>query len=208
MAEAAKKKKDRKGIGGRKPLWDTLNMPSKLDSVRGWAMQGSLDKEIAEMLGISLKTFYDWKKQYPQFAHALKKGKHISNGELLNSAFQQSVGFMYIENVPVKVKSFDWFTNPETNQAELKQVEKVEVVPVERYAPPNPTMNIFMLKNRLPEQYKDKHEVDVKSEVKNTYEYHIRQTINEDPETAAALKLLYKRQLASSAGTTVGDTGE
>lgn len=142
--------------GGRKPLWETLDMPSKLDSVRGWAMQGSTDAEIAEMLGISERVFYEWKNEYPQFTQSLKKGKHISNGDLINSAFQQSVGFMYTENVPVKVKSYEWFTPPNGGQAELKQIEKVEIVPVERYAPPNPTMNIFMLKNRLSDMYRDK----------------------------------------------------
>lgn len=209
MAKTAiKQKKNRAGIGGRKPLWETLNMESKLDSVQGWAMQGSTDEEIAEMLGISIRVFYEWKKQFPQFMHVLKKGKHVSNGELLNSAFTQSVGFRYIENLAVKVKDYAWFTNPITNEAELKQVEKVEVVPVERYQPPNPTMNIFMLKNRLSDDYKDKHEVDVKKEVTNIYEVNVRQAIQEDPETAAALKLLYKRQTASTFGEAMADTSK
>lgn len=205
MAKTATKTK--KGIGGRKPLWETLSMDSKLDSVKGWAMHGSTDIEMAEMLGISERVFYEWKVKYPQFSHAIKKGKYTSNGELLNSAFVQSTGFMYIENQAVKVKDYKMFTN-EKGQQELLQIERVEIVPVEKYQPPNPTMNIFMLKNRLSDDYKDKHEVDVKKEVKNTYEYHIRQTINEDPETAAALKLLYKRQLASSFGETMANTSE
>lgn len=208
MAVAAKKENNRKGVGGRKPLWETLSMDSKLDSVKGWSLQGSTDEDIYTMLGVSEKTFYDWKRKYPQFAQALKKGKYISNGELLNSAFVQSTGFMYIENLAVKVKDYAWFTNPQTNEAELKQIEKVEIVPVEKYQPPNPTMNIFMLKNRMPEEYKDKHEVDVKKEVINTYEVNIRQAIQEDPETAAALKLLYKRQTASSFGEAMANTSE
>lgn len=204
----AKAEVKQKGKGGRKPLWDTLSMESKLDSVKGWALQGSTDEDIYTMLGVSEKTFYDWKLKYPQFAQALKKGKYISNGELLNSAFTQSIGFMYIENIAVKVKDYAWFTNPQTNESELKQIEKVEIIPVEKYAPPNPTMNIFMLKNRLSDEYKDKHEVDVKKEVTNIYEVNVRQAIQEDPEQAAALKLLYRRQTASSFGEAMANSGE
>jgi hypothetical protein len=200
--------KDKKGIGGRKPLWETLSMESKLDSVQGWALQGSTDEDIYTMLGVSEKTFYDWKRKYPQFAQSLKKGKYISNGELLNSAFTQSIGFRYIDNVPVKVKDYAWFTNPQTNESELKQIEKIEVVEIERYQPPNPTMNIFMLKNRMSDDYKDKHEVDVKKEVTNIYEVNVRQAIQEDPEQAAALKLLFKRQTASSFGEAMANTSE
>lgn len=142
-------------MAGRKPLWDELNMADKLDSVRGWAMQGSTDEDIYTMLGISHDTFYKWKNEKPEFAEAVKKGKYISNGELLNSAFTQSIGFRYKEQVAIKVKAY------EKIDGKPMPVEKVEVVEVERFAPPNPTMNIFMLKNRLPDQYKDKREQKV-----------------------------------------------
>jgi hypothetical protein len=134
--------------------WDELNMKDKLDSVCGWAKQGSTDEEISNMLGISTATYYEWKKNKPEFAEAIKKGKEISNGELLNSAFTQSTGFFYKEQQVFKVKDYKKI------DGELKQIERLEVVEVEKYNPPNPTMNIFMLKNRLPEQYKDKHEIE------------------------------------------------
>lgn len=205
MAKAAVKEKSK---GGRKPLWDELDMRCRLDAVRGWALQGSTDEEMYAMLGVSKDTFYKWKKEYPEFKESIKKGKQMSNGELLNSAFTQSIGFRYKDSIAVKVKDYAWFINPVTNETELKQIEKVEVVEVERYAPPNPTMNIFMLKNRMPDEYKDKHEVDVKKEVTNIYEVNIRQAIQEDPETAAALKILYKRQTASSFGEAMANTSK
>lgn len=140
--------------GGRKPLWDELNMPDKLESVKGWAMNGSTDIEICEMLGISHDTFYKWKNEKPEFSEAIKKGKYESNGELLNSAFKQSTGFYFTEEQAVKVRDVEVF------DGKPFQVDKVEVVKVTKYALPNPTMNIFMLKNRIPEQYKDKHDIE------------------------------------------------
>jgi gas vesicle protein len=135
--------------------WDELNMKDKLDSVCGWAKQGSTDEEISNMLGISTATYYEWKKTKPEFMEAIKKGKEVSNGELLNSAFTQSTGFFYKEQQVFKVKDYKKI------DGELKQIERLEVVEVEKYCPPNPTMNIFMLKNRLPAEYKDKHEMDI-----------------------------------------------
>lgn len=137
---------------GRPKKWNEIDMPSRLDSVTGWAKQGSTDEEIAKMLGVSLAVFYNWKNDYPEFKEAIKKGKEVSNGELLNSAFIQSTGFTAKEQQAIKVRDYKRI------DGKLMQIERVEVIEVEKYYPPNPTMSIFMLKNRLPEQYKDKRE--------------------------------------------------
>jgi transcriptional regulator with XRE-family HTH domain len=139
----------------RPTKWIELNMDDKLDSVRGWAKNGSTDEDIAKMLGISTALYYQWKKEKIEFMEAIKKGKEVANGELLNSAFTQSVGFFYKEQQTFKVKDYKLFGD------ELKQIERLETVEVEKFSPPNPTMNIFMLKNRLPSDYRDKHELDV-----------------------------------------------
>lgn len=133
--------------------WDELNMVDKLDSVCGWAKQGSTDEEIAKMLGISTTLYYEWKKDKVEFAEAIKKGKEVANGELLNSAFTQSTGFFYKEQQAFKVKDYKEI------DGKMYPVESIKIVEVERYNPPNPTMNIFMLKNRLPAEYKDKQEI-------------------------------------------------
>lgn len=140
--------------------WDELDIPSKLESITGWAKQGSTNEEIAKMLGVSLAVLYGWKNKYPEFKEAIKKGKAVADGELLNSAFLQSTGFKYTEQQGFKVKDYKTVINPETGEKKLVQIERIEVVEVEKFNPPNPTMSIFMLKNRLPEQYKDKKEIE------------------------------------------------
>jgi hypothetical protein len=138
--------------------WDELNMKDKLDSVCGWAKQGATDEEISKMLGISTATYYEWKKAKPEFMEAIKKGKEVSNGELLNSAFKQATGFYVPTTIVVKLKK------PVVINNKVYYEEVAETVPSEDYVPPNPTMNIFMLKNRLPESYKDtyKNEIEIK----------------------------------------------
>jgi len=147
-------KKEIKEKVGRKPLWDVMDMESKLDSIQGWAKQGSTVEDICKMLNISKETYYKWQREKKQFANAIKKGKEVSNGELLNSAFKAATGFMYKEKEAFKVKDYK-----EIN-GELKPIERVEVIEVEKYSPPDHTMNIFMIKNRLPDQYKDRQEVN------------------------------------------------
>ncbi|MBO9597131.1 MAG: hypothetical protein J7559_04810, partial [Cohnella sp.] len=167
---------------GRKKLWDTLDMPSKLTAVRGWAMQGSLDTEICEMLGIGKTTFYEWKNDYPEFAEAVKKGKDIANGELLNSAFTQATGFMYTEQQAVKVKDFRVIVG-DNGEPKYEPVERVELVDVQKFALPNPTMNIFMLKNRLPQHYKDKQQIEHSGGVQQTIKHDLSKLSDEELET-------------------------
>lgn len=159
----AKPKADRKGIGGRKPAWDVLEMETKLDAVRGWAMQGATNTEIADILGINVSTLYEWQNNKPEFAKALRAGRHISNGELLNAAFKASTGFLQPRTVPVKVKTFKAFevTDQKTGQTGtvLKQVEEVKLVETHDYIQPNANLLQFMLTNRLPNDYQRKENI-------------------------------------------------
>lgn len=157
------KPKSRKGVGGRKPAWDELKITKKLDAVRGWTMQGATMEELGDMLGVSTATVYKWQATKPEFAEAVRAGRHVSNGELLNAAFKQSVGFMFTKSMPVKYKVFEKFSVKNKNgvvSEELKQVEKIEMVEVTEFVPPNANLLQFMLTNRLPDQYKKKEHVE------------------------------------------------
>lgn len=144
----------------RPSKWDELDMPSKLDAITGWAKQGSTNEDIAKMLGISCKLLYEWQNKYSEFREAIKKGKDVSNGELLNSAFTQSTGFYYTEQVPIKVRINEAVPTADGKSVKYLPAERIELVEVRKYQPPNPTMSIFMLKNRLPGDYKDKREIE------------------------------------------------
>jgi hypothetical protein len=132
---------------GRKSRYYEMEIEDKLDAIRGWAMSGSTDKDIYNMLEISHETFYRWKREHPAFRDALKKGKDIANGELQNSAYKQAMGYYVTVTEPMKVKRG-------------QDHEVIEMVTYEKFIPANNTMNIFMLKNRMPEVYKDKQHMD------------------------------------------------
>lgn len=95
------------------------------------------------MLGVAKQTFYKWMKEKEDFAKAVKEGRDKAVGELLNSAHRQTQGYYVTERKPQKVKQIEVGTDGKTYET-----ERIEIVPVERYVEPTPSVTIFMLKNR------------------------------------------------------------
>lgn len=108
----------------------------RLIILEGWAMDGLNDEQIAENIGISVRTLYRWKKQYCQICHALKKGKDIADREVENALFKRAKGYDYTET---KVKK--------------KGGAIVEETVVTKHVPGDTTAQIFWLKNRKPEYW-------------------------------------------------------
>ena len=48
-----------------------------LIKIEGWARDGLIDKQMAQNIGVSERTFTDWKK-FSSISSALKKGKKLS----------------------------------------------------------------------------------------------------------------------------------
>ena len=53
--------------------------PENLVRLRGWALDGLTDEQIAKNMGVNVSTLYDWKKKYSQFSEALKEGKDTAD---------------------------------------------------------------------------------------------------------------------------------
>ena len=132
-----------------KSKYETNVLP-KLFLVEMWARDGLEDKQIAGNLDISETSFYKYKNQHAEFAEALKKGKNEADYEVENALYRRACGFTYEE----KVKEL--IIDPETGEESYK-VTKV----VEKTALPDTTAQIYWLKNRKPETWKDKREQKV-----------------------------------------------
>lgn len=132
--------------------YEELKIAERLESIKGWAKEGTTEKEFAEKLGVSRQTVSAWKHKYPEFAEAVKTGADEANGEILNSAFRQACGYTAAVREIVKVKKER--IDPMTGR--LIREEKLEVVEYEKYFEPNSQMTRFMLMNRLPGKYKNK----------------------------------------------------
>lgn len=122
--------------------------PDNLILLEAWARNGLTDEQIAKNIGISKQTFYIWKKKYTDFSDALKKGKEIVDIQVENSLLKRALGYEY-EEISEKF---------EMGILTERKVTKKQVVP-------DTTAQIFWLKNRKPEEWRDKRDAESKVEL-------------------------------------------
>jgi len=104
---------------------------------------GAIDEEVAKFLGITVSTLYAWKLKYPEFSEALRVGKQPANDRVTESLYRLATGFHYADT-DIRVIG--------------GEIVKTEVM---RYQPPNVTAVIFHKKNREPDLWRDKQELEV-----------------------------------------------
>lgn len=59
--------------------------------LEGWARDGLTDEQIAKNIGITLSTFYEWKKKYSDFSESLKKGKEVVDYQVENALLSSAL---------------------------------------------------------------------------------------------------------------------
>ena len=121
---------------GKYEYWLT---PEGLLKIEGWARDGLTDEQISENMGINRRTLTDWKNKYDPISLTLKRGKEVVDRQVENALLRRALGYEYEE---VKEK----FEGEELTE---RTVTKKEVVP-------DVTAQIFWLKNRKPDKWRDK----------------------------------------------------
>ena len=112
-----------------KSKWETVK--DKLILVEGWARDGLTDEQIANNLGISERTFYDYKKKYPQFLQSLKKGKEIIDYEVENALLQNALNgnitaqIFWLKNRKPKYWKDKVNIEDESNKETLEKLDEV-----------------------------------------------------------------------------------
>ena len=117
--------------------------PSKYDAgfctmVEKLCRLGATDEELADFFGIDEATLNRWKVAHPEFCESLKRGKTIADAEVADKLYRRAIGY---EHAAVKIFN-------DNGQA-------LVVDYVQRY-PPDTTAAIFWLKNRRPDQWRDR----------------------------------------------------
>ena len=64
-----------------------------------YAKAGDHDGEIADQLGICPATFYNYKRQYPEFAEALESGRAMPEMQVEDSLLELAMGLCYVNTV-------------------------------------------------------------------------------------------------------------
>lgn len=114
-----------------------------------YSLLGATDKEMADFFGVTERTLNQWKKEYPEFLQSLKKGKNIADANVASKLYNRAIGYDYEE------KHFE--TKPSKKDA---PPELVEAKRIKKHVPADTTAAIFWLKNRQPEKWRDRKEVD------------------------------------------------
>lgn len=135
--------------GGRPTLYDIDFHPKK---VVGYCLLGLTDEQMAGIFEIDVSTFYRWKNEHPEFCEAIKSGKEEADVKIAASLFKRATGHKEKRTIPIKLRTT---VNGEGS------TEVVEMVEVEDYYPPDTGAQIFWLKNRNPQMWRDKKEIDL-----------------------------------------------
>jgi DNA-binding XRE family transcriptional regulator len=136
--------------------------PEKLLLIRAWARDGLTDEQIAHNIGVRRETLYAWMKAYPNISNALKKGKEVVDVEVENALFQKTQGYTVEIKKTFKCKEVDY--DPVTGK-KIAEREVLKTGSDEVYVPADTTAQIFWLKNRKPDTWGDKQELNLNGSV-------------------------------------------
>lgn len=131
----------RRGGGMARGKYEYWLTEDALTLLEGWARDGLTDEQLAGKIGIGARTLYDWKLKYPQISQALKKGKEVVDIQVENALLKRALGYEFQEE-----------------RVERSAKDGVKVVQTIKHIPPDTTAQIFWLKNRRPDRWRDKPE--------------------------------------------------
>lgn len=114
--------------------------PEALIKIEGWARDGLTDEQISIKMGINPATLYEWKKKYPEFSESLKKGKEVIDRMVENALLKRALGYSYTET---------------TKEYVVEKGEMIITKEVTKEVIPDTTAQIFWLKNRKPNEWRN-----------------------------------------------------
>lgn len=99
------------------------------------------DVELASFFEVTLSTLSLWKVKHQEFSDALKLGKAPANERVVRSLYDRAMGYSCVET-------------------DIRVIEgEIVMTDVVKHYPPDPTSMIFFLKNRAPDEWRDKQDI-------------------------------------------------
>lgn len=110
--------------------------------LEAYARDGLTDEQIAHNMGISPATLYNYKRDHLEILEALKKGKEVVDIQVENALLKRALGYSY-----------------EEKKVEVSK-EGTKVTKTIKEVVPDTTAQIFWLKNRRPDRWRDKQDIE------------------------------------------------
>ena len=137
----------------------------KLPAIQGWARNGLTNEQIAHNLGIHVATFYKYKGKYNELSEALKKGREVVDFEVENALLKRATGYTY-----------------EETKIEKSDKDGVKVIKITKHVPPDVGACAFWLKNRKPNDWRDRREVGAELQGDGNIVFNIMPASQRPPE--------------------------
>jgi hypothetical protein len=165
---AHKKPEEKKQVGRKSAFKNKF-----IELVFKYALLGATDVEMAGFFGVSERTFNTWKRSYPEFLQSIKKGKAIADANVASKLYSRAIGYDY-----------------EEIHVEKKGRKVVSRKTLNKYMAPETTAQIFWLKNRQPDKWRDRidnnisGDITLKSRLDDLSDEELMRIINNDPLSA------------------------
>jgi len=150
---------DRADVPGQNHCLTTQEVEVKINryfAVRVLAEMGLLNNEIALVLNMTPETFAGQLTKDPQLKEALTLGKRKPDQQVQMSLFQSAMGYQYEEEAVEEEYDIKNIKGEEVHELISRRVKKAK-----KHQPANVAAQIFWLKNRLPEIWRDRVEATV-----------------------------------------------
>lgn len=131
------------------PKFDYWLTAEGLTLIEGWARDGLVLEEIAHNMGINRCTLFEWRREFPTIANALKNGRAVADRKVENALFNRAIG---------------------SDVTEVKVTEGKDgktVVTATKHIPADVTACIYWLKNRKPDEWNDRKTVTVEADLED-----------------------------------------
>lgn len=132
--------------GGR----PTKFKPEFVEQARKLAALGATDREVAEFFGVNERSLNRWKHDHEEFCQSLKVGKDTADQRVEQALYRRAIGYTQDDT------HFSSYEGSVTQTAYVKQI------------PPDTTAAIFWLKNRKPDEWREKAHVEHEGTVEVT----------------------------------------
>ena len=126
-----------KGPGGRPTRYNNEFHPILVEA---FARLKHTDEEMADRLGISVATFYNWRNKNIEFLEAINRGKIPTDDQVQSAFLKRALGFYVNEEKVFHYRG------------------KIIRTTIRRYYPPDVAACFIWLKNRRSDQWKDRPE--------------------------------------------------
>lgn len=104
---------------------------------------GATDAEMADFFQVTISTLSLWKVKHSEFSDALKLGKEVADRRVEEALYNRALGYSHEET-------------------DIRVVDgAIMETPMIKHYPPDTTAAIFWLKNRRPDEWRDKRDIEL-----------------------------------------------